>query len=118
MALDLTLVLFASSDQWISLVLVFFTGCISFAVVAPIQMLMIQTAVGAEMIASAALQASFNIGNALGAFLGGIPLVMGYDFTSPNFVGLLMALTGAAITTGLILRMKKSKVEAVSGSRS
>lgn len=117
MALDLTLVLYASSEQWISLTLVFLTGCISFAVVAPIQMLMIQTAVGAEMIASAALQASFNIGNALGAFLGGIPLVMGYDFTSPNFVGLLMALTGAVITSGFILRMKKDPLQAVSESR-
>jgi MFS transporter, DHA1 family, arabinose polymer utilization protein len=109
MALDLTLVLFTSSNQWASLVLVFFTGCISFAVVAPIQMLMIQTAVGSEMIASAALQASFNIGNALGAFLGGIPLVMGYDFTFPNFVGLLMALVGAVITTCFIFQMKKSQ---------
>lgn len=108
MALDLSLVLFGSSNQLMSLILVFFTGCISFSVVAPIQMLMIQAATGAEMIASAALQASFNIGNALGAFLGGIPLVMGYDFTSPNFVGLLMALTGALITSLLILKSRSS----------
>ncbi|WP_343634168.1 MFS transporter [Fluviicola sp.] len=109
MALDLTLVLFTSFNPVASLILVFFTGCISFAVVAPIQMLMIQTAKGSEMIASAALQASFNIGNALGAFLGGIPLVMGYDFTSPNVVGLMMALVGAVITTVLIFRMKKDQ---------
>ncbi len=111
MALDLSLVLFGSSNQVVSLILVFFTGCISFSVVAPIQMLMIQAATGAEMIASAALQASFNIGNALGAFLGGIPLVMGYDFTSPNFVGLLMALTGALITSLLILKSRSQNEE-------
>lgn len=111
MALDLSLVLFGSSNQIASLILVFFTGCISFSVVAPIQMLMIQVSTGAEMIASAALQASFNIGNALGAFLGGIPLVMGYDFTSPNFVGLLMALTGALITTLLILKFRNQNEE-------
>lgn len=111
MALDLSLVLFGSSNQLVSLILVFFTGCISFSVVAPIQMLMIQVSTGAEMIASAALQASFNIGNALGAFLGGIPLVMGYDFTSPNFVGLLMALTGALITTLLIFKFRNQNEE-------
>lgn len=111
MALDLTIVMFGSSNQVVSLIMVFFTGCISFSVVAPIQMLMIQTAVGAEMIASAALQASFNIGNALGAFLGGIPLVMGYDFTSPNFVGLMMALAGAVITTLLILKSRGDSEE-------
>lgn len=116
MALDLSLVLFGSSNQLVSLTLVFFTGCISFSVVAPIQMLMIQVSTGAEMIASAALQASFNIGNALGAFLGGIPLVMGYDFTSPNFVGLLMALTGALITTLLILKFRNRNTELSSQS--
>ncbi|MNV10079.1 MFS transport protein AraJ [compost metagenome] len=72
---------------------------------------MIQAATGSEMIASAALQASFNIGNALGAFLGGIPLVMGYDFTSPNFVGLLMALVGALITSLLILKFRNQNAE-------
>jgi len=62
MALDLISVYFFSSTQIISLILVFLTGAIAFAAVAPIQMLMIQTAVGAEMIASAAIQAAFNIG--------------------------------------------------------
>ena len=77
MAINLLGVYFLSGNQTISLILVFVTGSLSFAVVAPIQMLMIQAAKDAEMIASASLQAGFNIGNALGAFLGGLPLVMG-----------------------------------------
>jgi len=112
LAFDLTLVFLGSQNQYLSLFLVFMTGCISFAVVAPIQMLMIQTAKGAEMIASAAIQGSFNIGNALGAFLGGLPLVAGYSYASPNLVGVAMSLIGAGITLVFIIR--KRKIAAVS----
>jgi len=78
--------------------LVFLTGFTAFALIAPVQMMMIQTAKGAEMIASAAIQASFNIGNALGAFLGGLPIVYGYSYAAPNLVGVGMALIGALAT--------------------
>lgn len=109
MATNLLAVYLFSGNQIISLVLVFVTGSLSFAVVAPVQMLMIQAAKGAEMIASASLQASFNIGNALGAFLGGLPLVMGYNYASPNLVGVAMALTGSVTALVLISRHKKQK---------
>lgn len=98
MGATLTAVYFLSANQYVSLVLVFLTGCMAFTLIAPINIITIQTAVGAEMIASAALQAAFNIGNALGAFLGGLPLVMGYSYASPNLVGVTMALIGAAAT--------------------
>lgn len=109
MATNLLAVYLFSGNQIVSLVLVFVTGSLSFAVVAPVQMLMIQAAKGSEMIASASLQASFNIGNALGAFLGGLPLVMGYNYASPNLVGVAMALTGSATAVILISRSKKQK---------
>lgn len=102
MSIDLILVYFFSSNQYMSLFLTFLTGCISFSVIAPIQMLMIRTAKGAEMIASAALQGSFNIGNALGAFLGGLPLTAGYSYASPNLIGVAMSVMGMLITITLI----------------
>lgn len=108
LALDLAFVYFGSANQFLSLLLVFLTGCISFALATPIQMLMIQTATGSEMIASAVIQASFNIGNALGAFLGGLPLFAGYSYASPNLVGVAMSLLGAGITVLFILRKRKA----------
>ncbi|TDO77594.1 DHA1 family arabinose polymer transporter-like MFS transporter [Flavobacterium chryseum] len=108
MAIDLILVYFFSNNQYASLFLTFLTGCISFSVIAPIQMLMIKTAKGAEMIASASLQGSFNIGNALGAFLGGLPLVAGYSYASPNLIGVGMSIIGMIITLVLIQRRKTS----------
>lgn len=110
MAADLILVYLFSGNQYASLTLVFLTGAISFAVVAPIQMLMIQTATGAEMIASAAIQAAFNIGNALGAFLGGLPLVAGFSYASPNLVGVLMSLLGLVITL-FFIRQRKNRLK-------
>jgi DHA1 family arabinose polymer transporter-like MFS transporter len=106
LSLDLLLVFLFSSNQYISLALVFSTGCISFAVVAPIQMLMIKTAVGSEMIASAAIQAAFNVGNALGAFLGGLPLIAGFSYASPNLIGVGMALMGVLMVFILIQRRR------------
>lgn len=107
MAAILVSVFLFSENQIISLFLVFMTGCTAFAMAAPIQMLMIQTAKGAEMLASAAIQASFNIGNALGAFLGGLPLVYGYGFASPNLVGVVMSLLGAMV---VLVFLKRSRI--------
>lgn len=110
MSIDLVLVYFFSSNQYISLFLTFLTGAISFSVIAPIQMLMIRTATGAEMIASASLQGSFNIGNALGAFLGGLPLTAGYSYESPNLIGVGMSIVGMLITVTLI-KMRKNDLK-------
>ncbi|WP_418264745.1 MFS transporter [Flavobacterium faecale] len=106
-AIDLILVFLFSTNPYISLVLVFTSGCFSFALAAPVQMLMIKTAVGAEMIASATIQAAFNIGNALGAFLGGLPLVAGFSYASPNLVGSLMSITGVLFTIVFLQRKKR-----------
>ncbi len=107
MVADLLMVFFFSANQYVSLALVFSTGCIAFAVAAPIQTLMIQTAVGAEMIASAAIQAAFNTGNALGAFLGGLPLIAGFSYASPNLVGVTMSICGVLFTVVFLQRKKR-----------
>lgn len=102
MVLTLVIVHYVSFNQTLSLVMTFITGAVSFSLAAPIQMLMINSAKGSEMLAASASQASFNIGNALGAFFGGLPLIFGYGYTSPAVVGAVMALIGAAFAFLLI----------------
>ncbi|WP_289662855.1 MFS transporter [Flavobacterium panacagri] len=109
MSADLVLVYFFSFNQYVSLFLTFLTGAISFSVIAPIQMLMIRTAKGAEMIASASLQGSFNIGNALGAFLGGLPLAAGFSYSSPNLIGVAMSIIGMIITF-ILMKLHRKQV--------
>ena len=108
MAVSLVVVHYASYNQTLSLIMTFITGAVAFALAAPIQMLMIKTAKGSEMIAASVSQASFNVGNALGAFLGGLPLAAGYDYTSPVWIGTIMALIGAAFAWMLIARTKRN----------
>jgi MFS transporter, DHA1 family, arabinose polymer utilization protein len=96
----------AASYQWSMLLMAFITGMIAFAVVAPIQVLIIRATEGSEMLGSSLGQAGFNVGNALGAFLGGLPLVYGYGYRSPQIVGSGLALTGAAIAGFLAWRTR------------
>lgn len=106
----LTADFFLSENKIMSIVLVFLTGCAAFTVVAPINMLVIGSAKGSENIAAAAIQASFNIGNALGAYLGGLPLLMGFGYEFPNLVGVGMALTGAMIAL-VFLKVNRQPIE-------
>jgi DHA1 family arabinose polymer transporter-like MFS transporter len=110
MAAALITIYFVSGNQVLSLIMTFITGSLSMAIGSPIQILMIRTAKGAEMLGAAATQAAFNTGNALGAFLGGLPIAMGYGFTSPELVGVVMALTGALFAVALF-RRQAAKME-------
>ncbi len=53
-------------------------------------------ATGASTLASSAAVAAFDVGNAAGAFLGGIAIAAGSRDTSATLVGAAMALTARA----------------------
>jgi len=110
MVITLIVVHFVSFNPILALIMTFVTGAVSFALAAPIQMLMITSAKGSEMLAASASQASFNIGNALGAFFGGLPLVYGFDYTWPALVGAAMAFVGALFAFWLIKSHHPAKV--------
>lgn len=95
---SLITVAWVSQYQVAALIMTFLTGAIAFAVISPMQMLMIDAAKGSEMLASSSLQASANMGNALGAFLGGLPIAAGLGYTAPMYVGALMACIGFFLT--------------------
>lgn len=96
-----------SSNQAASLVLTFIAGALSIALAAPIQILMINTAKESEMMGAALIQGAFNIGNSLGAFLGGLPIVAGFGYNSPVLVGALMASIGIVFVM-LLVRMRSA----------
>jgi DHA1 family inner membrane transport protein len=51
----------------------------------------------APTLASGANIAAFNVGNALGAWLGGLAITAGLGFTSPLWVGALLALAALGV---------------------
>jgi DHA1 family arabinose polymer transporter-like MFS transporter len=83
-----------AGSQPLMLVLAFATGANALAMGPPIQMLLIDHAKDAEMLGSSLGQSGFNIGNATGAFLGGIPLTLGYSYASPQWVAAVLASCG------------------------
>ncbi|MDQ0593534.1 DHA1 family arabinose polymer transporter-like MFS transporter [Chryseobacterium ginsenosidimutans] len=97
MMISLAGVFFLSDYQNISLMLTFICGALSMSVSAPINIMMMKAAPKSEMMAAAFMQAAFNCANAMGAFLGGIPLENGYSFNYPSLVGVGMTLIGLVI---------------------
>ncbi|GES45990.1 MFS transporter [Rhizobium dioscoreae] len=71
----------------LTIVMVALLGAAAFSTVAPLQMWVMQKAKGAgENLASSLNIAAFNVGNALGAWLGGTTVAHGLGFTSLPFV--------------------------------
>ncbi len=77
--------------SYLSLILMFLTTACLFAVSSPQQLLILENSRGSEMLGAALVQVAFNLGNALGAWCGGLPVEHGlpYNYT---------ALPGAAFT--------------------
>ncbi len=93
----LLLIFFFASNPIVSIILMCVcTGCL-FAVSAPQQVLLIENARGGEMLGASFSQISFNLGNAIGAFVGALPVKygLGYQYTAiPGaffaFIGFVM----------------------------
>jgi DHA1 family arabinose polymer transporter-like MFS transporter len=86
----------------------FLTGVTTFALVPSLTLLLLNSVKSdAEMLVASLGPACFNIANALGAFLGGVPINQGYGYTSPALVGAVMAALGIVISLCYIQRSKK-----------
>ncbi|ADI11346.1 transmembrane efflux protein [Streptomyces bingchenggensis BCW-1] len=70
---------------------IFLVGALGFATVPPLQKRVLDQAHGAPTLASAVNIGAFNLGNALSAWLGGIVIAADLGYTSPNWVGALLA---------------------------
>ncbi len=98
---------FIAYDQIGVLITTFIIPVIAFCIVTPIQMAVINTAKGSEMLGSSLNQSAFNMGNASGAYLAGLPIAYGYGIVSAQYVGAAMAGIGIFIGIGVIYMRKK-----------
>ncbi|TXE10866.1 MFS transporter [Gelidibacter salicanalis] len=118
MAICLSINALIASDKVMVLVMTFIIGIVTFSISTPIQMLIIKASKGSETLGSSLNQSAFNIGNASGAYFAGLPIAMGYGYTSADWVGAAMAGTGVLIAIGIVLLKKsKSKKVALSSAR-
>ena len=94
MASGLLAIFFAASISWLAVILMCVCTAGLFAVSAPQQLLLLQNSRGGEMMGAACVQVAFNLGNAIGAYAGGLPIDAGLGYRYPALVGVFIVLTG------------------------
>lgn len=111
------LTVFAVVMQNILLVppLIFFWGISSFAVVPPLQALVVSEASDAPNLASAMNIGAFNLGNAIGAALGGAVIHLGLGLPSVALAGAAMSAAGLTLVL-LFQKHKKAQTVELAGA--
>ncbi|MFE8887606.1 MFS transporter [Pseudarthrobacter enclensis] len=84
-------------------------GGFGFATVPGLQMRVMKYAPGAPTLASGANIGAFNVGNALGAWLGGVTITAGFGYTSPIWAGAVITLAGVAVMAFAAAAAKRSE---------
>ncbi|MFF4247295.1 MFS transporter [Streptomyces sp. NPDC001822] len=104
--------------RWAALVMVVLLGGIGFLTTTPLQMLVMNKAKDAPTLASASNHSAFNLANAGGAWLGGVAIAAGWGWTSPAFVGAVLAVAGlgVAATAGFLDRAPGASRVVASGA--
>jgi DHA1 family inner membrane transport protein len=98
-ALLVVLVVFAltADNQPMTIASMVLLGGFGFATVPGLQMRVMNSANGAPTLASGANIGAFNVGNALGAWMGGVTITAGLGYTSPIWAGAAMTLLGLGV---------------------
>ncbi|MFJ9808759.1 MFS transporter [Streptomyces sp. NPDC101158] len=116
-SLSLVLFLFTATahDRVLAAISLTLIGALGFATVPPLQKWVLDQASAAPTLASAANIGAFNLGNALAAWLGGVVIATGLGYTSPNWVGGLLAASAlllAFLAAFLDRRTRRSRIVA------
>lgn len=82
---------------WPAIVSIFVWGVVMFALVSPLQIRVVNEATGAPNLASTLNQGAFNLGNAAGAWLGGLAITAGVSYAQIPWIGAIIAVVGLAV---------------------
>lgn len=86
-----------AGNQMLTIASIVLMGGFGFATVPGLQMRVMKYASSAPTLASGANIGAFNVGNALGAWLGGVTITAGLGYTSPIWAGAGITLLGLAV---------------------
>jgi DHA1 family inner membrane transport protein len=113
LALAIVQTLLALTAEWIWAVgfFVFATGFVASALSPTIQTRLMDVAGDNQSIAAALNHSALNIGNSVGAFLGGVVIAAGWGFVAPAWVGVLLAFGGLGLAAfSLALERRREPV--------
>ncbi len=85
-------------------------GVITFALATPLQMRVVDQAVDAPNLAATLNQGAFNLGNATGAWLGGIAISAGWSYQDLPLIAAAVAVLGLALTAWSYALDRKGRV--------
>ena len=107
-ALILVLLAFTVLMRWPlpAAVAILIWGIASFAIVPPLQMRVMEAAKGAPNLASAVNIGAFNLGNAIGAAVGGAVISAGLGYPAISLAGAAMAALGLLMVLGFAWRAR------------
>ena len=109
MCLMLGVIFFFSDNTIISVVSMVITTAALFSVSAPQQLLLLRYSDGGELLGGAMVQIAFNLGNAIGAFSGGVPISLGMTYNYCALVGLGFTLMAFVAYTMFIRRYESAR---------
>ena len=99
----LALFVLAAHNPWTALVVLFGIGAAGSAVAPALQTRPMDVAHGAQTLAAALNHSALNIGNATGAWVGGVVIAAGYGYTAPAAAGAVLAAAGLVVLTVSVL---------------
>lgn len=109
-AIAVALVVYAVAAHWAwsAFVMVFVVGAAGSMLIPALQTRLLDASPDAPSLASSLNHAALNVANALGAFLGGLVISLGWGFVAPALVGAVLAVLGfgVALASGLLERKR------------
>ena len=108
LATMLTIFVVASHNPWTALLVLFGIGLTGSAVGPALQTRLMDVAHDAQTLAAALNHSALNIGNATGAWVGGLVIAAGFGYTAPAAAGAALALAGIAILTVSVVLQRHS----------
>ena len=96
---SLILIFFLARFSWLAVLLMCICTTCLFAVSSPQQVLLIRYSKGGELLGAASVQVAFNLGNAIGAYCGGLPLEAGMGYQYPALIGVPFTFLGFILLT-------------------
>jgi DHA1 family inner membrane transport protein len=82
---------------WPALAPAFLVAVVSSVLVVNLQLRLMDVAGDAQTLGAAMNHSSLNIGNAIGAWLGGLVIAAGWGYRAPSFVGAVLAVAGLLV---------------------
>lgn len=98
----MTLFSVTAASPWMLCLCTFLIGC-TFAAGPAIQTRLMDVAADGQTLAAASMHSAFNIANALGAWLGGLVITLGYGYAATGYVGAALSFIGLLVFAASVM---------------